>query len=176
MRLALVGLPGSGKSTVGKLLAKRLSLPFLDSDEEIERRAKMEIRTFFECKGEGAFRDLECEVIGDLCKAADFVLSTGGGAVTRSQTRELLVSRCTVVYLKANADSLWKRLKNDTRRPLLQSGDGRQRLADLATVRGPLYESTANYVIETGHSSVQTTVNMIAMQMDLAAIGDHPEK
>lgn len=170
MKLALVGLPGSGKSTVGKQLSKRMGVPFLDSDEEVEKRTGMSIRSMFEQQGEPAFRDLEAQVIGQLCDQPAFVLSTGGGAVLRPETRELLRHRCTVVYLKSDVEVLWRRLKNDTRRPLLQGGDGRQRLQELASARGPIYESVAHFVVETGHASVQNTVNMVAMQADLAAI------
>jgi shikimate kinase len=174
MKLALIGLPGSGKSTVGKQLAKRLGVPFLDSDEEIEKSAKMSIRAMFEQEGEAAFMDLEAEVIARLCEQQPhFVLSTGGGAVIRAETRDLLRRSCTVVYLRSDVDCLWRRLRNDTRRPLLQGPDGRRQLQALAEARGPLYESTANFVVETGHTSVSTTVNMISMQVDLAGIGDH---
>lgn len=165
--IILVGLPGSGKSTVGRQLARRLQLPFTDSDQVIEQRLGCPIREYFEREGEERFRDVEESVIDELTQQAG-VLSTGGGAVLRAANREHLHSRGKVVYLKSTPEELFRRLRHDTQRPLLQVADPLQRLRDLYAVRDPLYRETAHFVIETGRPSVATLVNMIVMQLELA--------
>jgi len=167
--LALVGLPGSGKSTVGRQLARRLQLPFADSDQVIEQRLGCPIRVFFEREGEERFRDIEAAVIDELTQQPG-VLSTGGGAVLRAANREHLRSRGKVVYLKSTPEELFRRLRHDTQRPLLQVSDPLQRLRDLYAARDPLYRETAHFVIETGRPSVATLVNMIVMQLELAGV------
>lgn len=166
--ISLVGLPGSGKSTVGRQLARRLSLPFLDSDHVIEQRLGCSIREFFDREGEARFRDLESTVIDELTQGTEGVLSTGGGSVLRPLNREHLHQRTRVVYLRSNPDELFRRLRNDRSRPLLQVDDPLQRLRDLFAVRDPLYREAAHFVIETGRPSVATLVNMIVMQLELA--------
>lgn len=168
MNLALVGLPGSGKSTVGRQLARRLSLPFVDSDHEIERRLGCSIRSFFEREGEERFRDVEQQILDELTADAVGVLSTGGGAVLREANRSFLRARCRVVYLRSTPEEVYRRVRHDTNRPLLQVQDPLARLRDLYTTRDPLYRETAHYVIETGRPSVATLVNMIVMQLELA--------
>jgi shikimate kinase len=170
LRVALVGLPGSGKSTVGRQLARRLGLPFRDSDHEIEARIGCTIREFFAREGEPAFRDIEEEVIRDLTGGADGVLATGGGAVLRPANRQRLREAAQVVYLRSAPDELHRRLRQDTQRPLLQVADPLQRLRTLYDERDPLYRETAHYVIETGRPSVATLVNMVLMQLELAGL------
>jgi shikimate kinase len=170
LRVALVGLPGSGKSTVGRQLARRLGLPFRDSDHEIEARIGCTIREFFAREGEPAFRDIEEEVIRDLTGGADGVLATGGGAVLRPANRQRLREAAQVVYLRSAPDELYRRLRQDTQRPLLQVADPLQRLRTLYDERDPLYRETAHYVIETGRPSVATLVNMVLMQLELAGL------
>lgn len=165
--VSLVGLPGSGKSTVGRQLARRLQLPFSDSDHVIEQRLGCSIREFFDREGEERFRDIEEAVLDELTQQPG-VLSTGGGAVLRPANREHLHTRGKVVYLKSNPEELLRRLRHDTQRPLLQVADPLQRLRDLYAVRDPLYRETAHFVIETGRPSVATLVNMIIMQLELA--------
>lgn len=167
--IALVGLPGSGKSTVGRQLARRLQLPFTDSDPIIEQRLGCPIREFFEREGEERFRDIEEQVIDELTRQPG-VLSTGGGAVLRAANREHLRTRGKVVYLKSTPEELFRRLRHDTQRPLLQVSDPLQRLRDLYAARDPLYRETAHFVIETGRPSVATLVNMIVMQLELAGV------
>lgn len=167
--IALVGLPGSGKTTVGRILAKRLQLPFFDADARIEQRIGCSIRDFFAARGEACFRDIEEEVIDELSAFGDSVLSTGGGAVLREVNRRRLHSRCKVVYLHAQPGDLARRLRRDTQRPLLQVDDPLKRLRELHATRDPLYRETAHFVIETGRPSVATLVNMIVMQLELAA-------
>lgn len=167
--IALVGLPGSGKSTVGRQLARRLQLPFSDSDQVIEQRIGCPIREFFEREGEARFRDIEEAVLDELTQQPG-VLSTGGGAVLRAANREHLRQRGKVVYLKSSPEELLRRLRHDTQRPLLQVSDPLQRLRDLYATRDPLYRETAHFVIETGRPSVATLVNMIVMQLELAGV------
>lgn len=166
--IALVGLPGSGKSTIGRQLARRLSLPFVDSDQVIEQRLGCSIREFFEREGEDRFRDIESTVLDEITAGAACVLSTGGGAVLRDVNRERLRERCRVVYLRSLPEEVFRRLRHDRNRPLLQVADPLQRLRDLHAERDPLYREVAHYVIETGRPSVPTLVNMIVMQLELA--------
>lgn len=170
--IALIGLPGSGKTTVGKQLARRLGVPFVDSDQVIEQRMGCSIPEFFAREGEDRFRDLEQQVIDQLTAQNRGVLSTGGGAVLRSANRQHLYSRARVVYLKSSPAELFRRLKNDKTRPLLQVADPLAKLKALYAERDPLYRETAHFVLETGKPSVAALVNMIQMQLDLA--GDLP--
>jgi shikimate kinase len=168
--VALVGLPGSGKSTVGRQLARRLQLPFIDTDPVIERYLGCSIRAYFEREGEERFRDEEEAVLDELTQTHDGVLSTGGGVVLRAGNRERLRTRTHVVYLHSAPDEVFRRLRHDQNRPLLQVKDPLSRLRDLYAVRDPLYRETAHFVIETGRPSVATLVNMIVMQLELAGI------
>jgi shikimate kinase len=165
--ISLIGLPGSGKSTVGRQLARRLQLPFSDSDHAIEARLGCPIREFFEREGEDRFRDIEAEIIDGLSQQGAGVLSTGGGAVLRPQNRERLRARGKVIYLKSHPEELIRRLRHDTNRPLLQVADPMAKLRELFATRDPLYRQTAHFVIETGRPSVATLVNMIVMQLEL---------
>jgi shikimate kinase len=176
--ILLIGLPGSGKSTVGRQLARHLGLPFIDSDVEIENRLGNSIREYFDREGEECFRDVEQAVIEELTRRDVYsanlsnlpkcILSTGGGAVLRPANRIALRSYGRVVYLHSQAEDIFKRLRHDRNRPLLQVGDPLQRLRDLYTLRDPLYRETAHFVVETGRPSVATLVNMIVMQLELA--------
>ena len=170
----LVGLPGSGKSTVGRQVARRLKLPFVDSDHVIEERLGCSIRDYFEREGEASFRDVEESVIEELTKLTGRVLSTGGGSVLRQANRQRLHDRGHVVYLRSSPEELSRRLRHDVNRPLLQVADPLGRLRDLYTQRDPLYRETAHFVIETGRPSVSTLVNMIIMQLELAGIVSGP--
>lgn len=165
--VSLIGLPGCGKSTVGRQLARRLGLPFLDSDQVIEMRLGCSIRDFFAHEGEERFRDVEEVVLDELTQHPVGVLSTGGGSVLRANNRKHLRERGKVVYLKSFPDELLRRLRHDTQRPLLQVTDPLKRLRELYAVRDSLYRETAHFIIETGRPSVATLVNMIAMQLDL---------
>ncbi len=168
--IGLVGLPGSGKTTVGRQLARRLGVSFVDSDQVIEQRLGCSIRAYFEREGETPFRDVEQTVIDELTLQASGVLSTGGGAVLREANRRHLHERSFVIYLRSGADELFRRLRHDVSRPLLQVEDPLGRLRDLYAQRDPLYRETAHFVIETGRPSVSMLVNMIAMQLELAGI------
>jgi shikimate kinase len=168
--LILVGLPGSGKSTVGRSLARRLGLPFNDSDHVIEQRIGCSIRSFFDREGEVAFRDIEQSVLRELADAGQGVLATGGGAVLRQANREALRAAGQVIYLRSTPDEVFRRLRHDVNRPLLQVDDPLERLRTLHAERDPLYRQTAHFVIETGRPSVPTLVNMILMQLELAGL------
>ena len=169
--IILIGLPGSGKSTVGRLVARRRGVRFADSDHAIEQRLGCSIREFFEREGEARFREIEAEVLDGLSATpSGAVLSTGGGAVLLAGNRERLRARGQVVYLHALPDDIYRRLRHDTVRPLLQTADPRARLRDLYEVRDPLYRKTAHFVIETGRPSVATLVNMVMMQLDLGSV------
>jgi shikimate kinase len=170
--ISLVGMPGSGKSTVGKQLARQLGRPFADSDHELERRIGMPIKSYFERHGEAAFRDLEEEVVADLCVHQELVLATGGGAVLRPANRKALAGAGPVIYLRSTPEELFRRLRHDSQRPLLQVADPLRRLRDLFRDRDPLYRETAQFVIETGRPTVPTLVNMILMQLELAGLVD----
>lgn len=165
-----MGLPGSGKSTVGRQLARRLALPFFDSDHVIEQRLGCSIREFFEREGEERFRDIEASVLDELTQTPACVLSTGGGAVLRTENRACLHERGRVIYLRSSPEEVFRRLRHDRNRPLLQVADPLQRLRDLYAARDPLYRETAHFVIETGRPSVATLVNMIVMQLELSGI------
>lgn len=161
-------MPGSGKSTIGRQLARRLGVRFVDSDQMIEQQIGCPIREFFEREGEAAFRDREESSIDELTLCDDIVLATGGGAVLRENNRLHLRDRTTVVYLRATPEALFRRLRHDTSRPLLQVADPLARLRDLYSQRDPLYRQTAHFTLETGRPSVATLVNMVEMQLDLA--------
>lgn len=163
-------MPGSGKSTVGRQLARRLGLPFRDSDHEIEQRIGCPIREFFEREGETAFRDVEEAVLQELTQAQPGVLATGGGAVLRPANRERLRQAGQVIYLRSTPEELFRRLRHDSHRPLLQVPDPMGRLRNLYEERDPLYRETCHFTIETGRPSVPTLVNMILMQLELAGV------
>jgi len=170
--VALVGLPGGGKSTVGRQLARRLGARFLDADAVLEERIGMPIRSYFEQHGEQPFRDLEEQVIDELTSPGlgPLILATGGGAVLREGNRKRLHERTTVIYLRSTPEELFKRLRHDTQRPLLQVADPLAKLRELHAQRHPLYEEVAHYRVDTGRPSVATLVNMILMQLDLAGL------
>lgn len=165
-------MPGGGKSTVGRHLARQLHLGFVDADTEIERRIGCPIRVFFEREGEARFRDIEEEVVAELTARPAGVIATGGGAVLREANRRALHQHTTVVYLRSTPEELFRRLRHDTHRPLLQVADPLRKLRDLFAERDPLYRQAAHFVIETGRPSVPTLVNMILMQLELAGLVD----
>lgn len=163
-----MGLPGSGKSTVGRQLARRLGIPFTDSDQEIEQRIGCSISSFFEREGETAFRDVEQSVIASLMESARGVVATGGGAVLRQANRERLRDGAKVIYLRSTPEEVYRRVRHDQNRPLLQVSDPMARIRSLHAERDPLYRETAHFVIETGRPSVATLVNMVLMQLELS--------
>jgi shikimate kinase len=152
--LFLVGLPGAGKSTLGRQLARRLIKRFVDADTELENRLGVSIPTIFEIEGEAGFRDREEATLADLTQLVDVVLSTGGGAVLRPANRVRLKENGTVVYLHADPSILWERVRHSRNRPLLQTTDPRNRLATLYDERDALYRDVADHVIESDRDEV----------------------
>jgi shikimate kinase len=170
--IALVGMPGCGKSTVGRQLARALGWHLVDTDHAIEGRIGGSIRRFFETHGEAAFRDLEQEVLEEVTRTGQAVVATGGGTVLRPANREVLRSRCRVFYIRATPEELFRRLRHDTQRPLLQGGDPLKKLRDLFRERDSLYRRTAHFTIEAARPSVAGLLNMILMQLELAGMVD----
>ena len=153
--LYLVGLMGAGKSTVGRLLARRLKLRFLDCDHEIEHRCGVKIPLIFEIEGEPGFRARESQVLAELTALPGIVLATGGGAVLSPENRRRLAEHGTVIYLRARPEDLYVRVRNDRNRPLLATSDPLRRLRELHAERDALYASVADLVVETGRQTVQ---------------------
>ena len=163
-------MPGCGKSTIGRQLARLRQLPFLDTDHEIERFLGCSIREYFDREGEAAFRDVEQRVIAETMTSAQArVIATGGGSVLRPENRAAMKSGSTIVYLHTQPDDLARRLSRDTQRPLLQVADPRQRLRELYAVRDPIYRDAADILVETAYKSAPTLVNLISMQLDMSA-------
>lgn len=151
--IILVGMMGSGKTTVGRELARRLGMRFVDCDHEIEARTGVKIPMIFEIEGEEGFRRRESQTLEALTLERGIVLATGGGAVLRPANREMLHSRGVVVYLDVPPQTLWERTRNDRSRPLLQCDNPRARIAALHRERGPLYRDTAHVVVEGGRGN-----------------------
>jgi shikimate kinase len=153
--LYLVGMMGAGKTTVGRMLARRLKLRFVDSDQEIEARCGVKIPVIFEIEGEAGFRAREAQAIAELTRLDGIVLATGGGVVLAPESRRLLAARGTVVYLRATPEHLYERVRQDRNRPLLAAGNPLARLRELYRERDPLYRSIADLVVDTGRQSAQ---------------------
>jgi shikimate kinase len=167
----LVGPMGSGKSAVGRLLAGRLGLEFIDSDHEIEARTGVDIPYIFEKEGEAGFRLREREVLDELTRLAGVLVATGGGAVLDPETRARLRSRGCVVYLRTSAEQQLARTRRSANRPLLQTPDPLGTLQRLLQERAPLYETSADLTVDTDGRKVKTVVDEIERQLT-AARGD----
>ena len=161
----LVGLMGSGKTTVGKALAKQLKKKFIDSDHEIEARTGVSISMIFEIEGEASFRQREAEVIADLTSRENIVLATGGGAILNEQSRRFLHERGTVIYLRAAISSILYRTRYDKTRPLLRTSDPRKKLEELEAQREPLYKEVAHIIVDTGRPNIQNLMQTILGQL-----------
>jgi shikimate kinase len=157
----LVGMMGSGKTTLGRALAQRLRLPFIDTDKVLVERTGVPVTTIFEIEGEAGFRRRESAVIAELAQAPDQVVATGGGAVLSAENRAVMRSAGTVVYLRARIDHLWERTRHDTSRPLLATADPRATLAALLEARDPLYREAAHIVVDTGTQSANTLASRV---------------
>ena len=164
--LFLVGMMGAGKTTVGRLLARRLKRDFYDSDEEIERRCGVRIPVIFDIEGEAGFRVRESQAIAELCTLEAAVIATGGGAVLAEENRRRIAAAGTVVYLHARPGYLWQRVRHDRNRPLLASPDPQKRLEDLYAERDPLYREVADLVVDTGKQSVQTLARDLLARLE----------
>ena len=157
---------GSGKTTVGRALAKRLNKRFFDSDHEIEARTGASIPLIFEIEGEASFRQREADMIRDLTACEGVVLATGGGSILNPQSRAYLKSRGLVIYLRAGVSSILQRTGHDKNRPLLQTADPRGRLEELSAQREPYYQEVADIIIETGRPNVQYLVQTIIAYLE----------
>ncbi|WP_252176558.1 shikimate kinase AroK [Endozoicomonas sp. 4G] len=157
----LIGPMGAGKSTIGRMLAKELGLPFFDSDHEVEARSGAGIPWIFDVEGEEGFRQREIQVIQDLCSKKGIVLATGGGAVTRLENRQQLGTNGVVVFLKASVAAQLARTEKDKKRPLLQRADRKEVLTQLLTDRAPLYSSIADIELDTESLSPKALINEI---------------
>ena len=167
--IILIGLPGSGKTSAGQRLARRFCVPFVDADQVFEAQAGQSIATYFAQYGEAAFREQETATLRKILAAQEpCVLSTGGGAVLRAENRALLKAGGTVVYLLAQPDAIYQRLRHDTRRPLLQVADPRAKITELFQERDAMYRETAHLVVETGQNSLTAQVQKIADALELA--------
>ena len=160
---------GAGKSTVGRVLARKLNSRFIDSDHALEERCGVKIPTIFEMEGEAGFRKREAQIIEELTQEKGLILATGGGSVLLPENRRALSERGTVVYLHANPIELWHRTKGGEGRPLLQNGDPKAILENLYALRDPLYREIADHIIETGKPNVNQLVNTLLMQLELAS-------
>ena len=159
-------MPGGGKSTVGKLLARRLGVSFADSDDAIERRTGRTIGALFEREGEVAFRDIEADVLAELIRYGTGVIATGGGSILRPANRAMLRELTVPVYLHATLDELWRRVKRNNRRPLLRVSDPRARLQALYEERHPLYGEVAAFCVETGQPPLAAVVDAIVTRLE----------
>ncbi len=168
----LVGPMGSGKSAVGKTLARLRGQRFVDSDAEIERRTGVDIPYIFEREGEAGFREREREVIDDLTGWPGIVLATGGGAIMLPQNREHLAQRGIVVYLEASIAQQVERTQHGRHRPLLLNTDPATRLTELMAIREPLYREIAVLVVSTDRRKVQSVAEHIVASLAAAASGE----
>jgi shikimate kinase len=156
-----VGLMGAGKTTIGKLLAKKLKKTFYDTDHEIEKKLGVKVSVIFELEGEEGFRKRETQMIDELTNKKDIILATGGGAVLNEENRRLLKERGKVIYLNAKPQNLAKRMAFDKDRPLLQQGNMLDTLNNLYKERHPLYLGVSSFVVDTGQQKTQTIINKI---------------
>jgi 3-dehydroquinate synthase len=166
--IILVGMMGSGKTTVGRLLAKQLGKTFIDSDEEIQKRTGVTIQHIFDVEGESGFRQREAGVVQELLSRNDIVLATGGGAVLDQLSRNMMRENGTVVYLKSGVHDLWQRTRHDRSRPLLKLADPRAKLHELFEQRNPLYTETADIVMHTGKQNVQVLLSALQRKLNIS--------
>jgi len=168
--LYLVGLPGAGKSTLGRQLARRLNKTFVDADAELERKLGVTIPTIFEIEGEASFRDREEAVLEELATLSGVVLATGGGVVIRPANRERLKANGTVIYLHAMPELLRERTRRSRHRPLLNAADPIARLAELYAARDALYREVASMIIESNREEI----SQFSRRLE-AALQDSPQ-
>ena len=171
----LVGMMGAGKTSVGRLLARRVGKTFYDCDHEIERATGVKVAVIFDIEGEAGFRARESRILGELVRRHDTVLATGGGAVLSAENRTLLAGNGLVVYLRAMPPDLWKRTRHDKNRPLLKTADPLAKMQQLFDERDPLYRSTADIVLETGNQSLASLVHKLENQLLLHQPGSRRE-
>jgi len=161
-KVFLIGPMGAGKTTIGRHLATVLSLPFIDTDHEIEERCGADIPWIFDVEGEEGFRLREHKVLHDICESAPAVIATGGGIIMRGDNRALLKEHGVAVYLHATVNQQLSRTGKDRSRPLLNKGDPKAVLTDLMTMRDPLYKEVAKVVFPTDNKNPRSTAGDIA--------------
>ena len=166
----LIGYRGTGKSTVARLLAARLGWDWRDADEVLEAKFGRPITEIFQTNGEAKFREMETAVMDELCKLSSVVIATGGGVVLREANRELMRQTGRVIWLKADVDTIWKRIQSDAAegrsRPALTVG-GRTEIEQLLRVREPLYRATAEFSVETANQTGDEIVEEIALRIQV---------
>lgn len=170
--IILVGLMGSGKTSVGKVLARLLDKAFVDSDHEIERVTGVRIPVIFEIEGEVGFRAREHKMITELVAQENILLATGGGVILMKENRDLLHANGMVIYLRAPVKSLLKRTQHDRNRPLLRVPDPAAKLTALYEQRDPLYREVAHLIVDTGNQSVRTLAGQIEAKLKAYANDD----
>ena len=177
----LIGLMGAGKTSVGRLLARRLSKHFYDCDQEIERATGVRVPVIFEIEGEAGFRQREQRMLEELAQRRDIVLATGGGAILLPENREVLSRNGVVIYLRATPHDLWQRTRHDRNRPLLQTADPLAKLTELYGQRDPLYRQVAHLVVDTGSQSLGSLAHRIEQRLSelraargVAGVDAHP--
>jgi len=161
----LVGLMGAGKTTIGRSLAKRLGLSFIDTDKEIESRTGVTIPTIFEIEGEDGFRKRESQIIAEMATRTSMVVATGGGGVLRPENRANMRSSGFVIYLNVPPQTLWERTRHDRNRPLLQVADPLLKLTQLFDLRDPLYREVANLVVDGSRMSAQGVLQFLLKEV-----------
>ncbi|MGZ8254052.1 MAG: shikimate kinase [Burkholderiaceae bacterium] len=157
----LIGMMGAGKTTVGRMLAQALGFGFIDADRELEARSGVLIATIFSVEGEEGFRRREAALLDELTQRPGIVLATGGGAILNADTRSRLRERGLVLYLRASADEIYRRTRNDRSRPLLRTADPRARIDELLVQREPLYEEVAHVTFQSAAANPRRLVRRL---------------
>jgi len=157
----LIGLMGSGKTTLGKSLAKKLNRPFIDTDQLIEQKSGVDVSMIFEFEGEMGFRERETKLLTEIALKKDQIISTGGGIILSKYNRDIIANSGIIFYLKTQPAELVMRLQNDKTRPLLKGTNVKEKLNNLYAERSALYEMTADYVIETKNKRIAQIVTYI---------------
>ncbi len=171
----LIGPMGAGKTTIGRQLAQVLHKTFVDVDHEIAQRTGVSIPTIFDIEGEAGFRGREAQALAELTRGHDLVLATGGGAILREENRAALREHGTVVYLRADLETLFERTRRDRNRPLLQTDDPRGKIQALLAEREPLYLGLADIVVETGQRPPASVARDVLQALKQQATHAHPE-
>jgi len=157
----LIGLMGSGKTTLGKSLAKKLNRPFIDTDQLIEQKSGVDVSMIFEFEGEIGFRERETKLLSEIALKKDHIVSTGGGIILSKYNRDVITKSGIIFYLKTQPAELFIRLQNDKTRPLLQGANLKEKLTKIYAERWPLYEMTADYIIETKNKKISQILTNI---------------
>tara|TARA_B100001250_G_scaffold350160_1_gene321735 strand:+ start:74 stop:598 length:525 start_codon:yes stop_codon:yes gene_type:complete len=159
-RISLTGMMGAGKTSIGKILAKKMSLPFYDSDKDIEDKLKLKISEIFKTYGESWFRKQEEKICKDILKKEKFILALGGGAITNKRIRDNILKDSFLIYLKTDENILFERLKNDKSRPLLKGSNLKKQINNILRDREKFY-SKSNIVIENNVNDIETVAEEI---------------